>query len=213
MTSKRERHILRKISQRFVNGLIILVPAAITIAVVMETLHLTEGVLGRHLPFYFPGMGILTLFAVIYLAGWLSSYWALRKILKLGENLLNKIPVIKFIYGSVKHLSVAVFESRSMFNDVVIIPYMGSYAIGFVMADVPKGIQEKLGGAYISVFVPWSINMTSGTSLIVKRENAIYMDISVEEALQYVLTAGAVMPSDVTPEDIKEYIAAGKAEA
>ena len=55
--------------------------------------------------------------------------------------------------------------------------------------------------------------MTSGTSLIVKRENAIYMDISVEEALQYVLTAGAVMPSDVTPEDIKEDIAAGKAEA
>ena len=68
----------RLISKRFINGLIVLVPIVITLFVVWETLNFTEGVLGRHLPFYFPGMGLVTLLFVIYLVGWLSSSWFLR---------------------------------------------------------------------------------------------------------------------------------------
>ena len=63
----------KRFSRRFINGLIILVPLAITIFVVLETLHFTEGILGKHLPFYFPGMGIITVLLVIYLTGWAST--------------------------------------------------------------------------------------------------------------------------------------------
>ena len=101
---KEERHsgsFSRRVSRRFINGLILLVPLAITFFVVAETLHFTEGVLGKHLPFYFPGMGIVTLLAVIYLTGWASSYWATRRLIHLGELLLGKIPFVKFIYNSV----------------------------------------------------------------------------------------------------------------
>ena len=188
----------KRISRRFINGLIILVPLAITVFVVLETLNFTEGVLGKHLPFYFPGMGIVTLLLVIYLTGWASAYWAARRLIYIGETLLSKIPVIKFIYNSVKHLSTAVFESNNMFDHVVLVPFHQSQALGFIMADVPQTLKDKLGDDYVCVFVPWSLNMTSGTNLFVKKSDVTYLDISSESALQYMLTAGAVMPKRIS---------------
>ena len=188
----------KRISRRFINGLIILVPLAITGFVVLETLNFTEGVLGKHLPFYFPGMGIVTLLLVIYLTGWASGYWAARRLIYIGETLLGKIPVIKFIYNSVKHLSTAVFESNNMFDHVVLVPFHQSQALGFIMADVPQTLKDKLGDDYVCVFVPWSLNMTSGTNLFVKKSDVTYLDISSESALQYMLTAGAVMPKRIS---------------
>ncbi|WP_294158230.1 DUF502 domain-containing protein [uncultured Selenomonas sp.] len=183
-----------RLTRRMINGLILLVPIAITVFVISETLDFTEGVLGRHLPFYFPGLGILTLLGVIYITGWLSSYWFMRRVIRWAEGIVGKIPIVKFIYNSVKHLSTAVFESNSMFEHVVLVPFHQSKAIGFLMADVPPALQEKLGDDYVCVFVPWSLNMTSGTNLFVKKSDVIYLDISSESALQYMLTAGAVMP-------------------
>ena len=188
----------KRISRRFINGLIILVPLAITVFVVLETLNFTEGVLGKHLPFYFPGMGIVTLLLVIYLTGWASGYWAARRLIYIGETLLGKISVIKFIYNSVKHLSTAVFESNNMFDHVVLVPFHQSQALGFIMADVPQTLKDKLGDDYVCVFVPWSLNMTSGTNLFVKKSDVTYLDISSESALQYMLTAGAVMPKRIS---------------
>jgi len=195
--SKRDNYfhyLSGRISRRFINGLMLLVPLAITLFVVAETFHFTEGVLGQHLPFYFPGMGLIVILLFIYLTGWLSSYWLTRRLINLGEKILSKIPVVKFIYNSVKHLSSAVFESNSMFDQVVLVPFHQSKAIGFIMAEVPEMLAEKLGDEYVCVFVPWSLNMTSGTNLFVKKQDVIYLDISSESALQYMLTAGAVMP-------------------
>ena len=185
---------MNKVSKRFINGLILLVPLAITVFVVTEVLNFTEIVLGKHFPVYYPGMGIVTVRLVIYLVGWLSSYWFMKRVISYGEWLLGKIPVVKFIYNSVKHLSTAVFESNNMFDHVVLVPFHQSRALGFVMAEVPAVLREKLGDDYVCVFVPWSLNMTSGTNLFVKKSDVIYLDISNESALQYMLTAGAVMP-------------------
>ena len=185
---------MNKVSKRFINGLILLVPLAITVFVVMEVLNFTEIVLGKHFPVYYPGMGIVTVLLAIYFVGWLSSYWFMKRMISYGEWVLGKIPVVKFIYNSVKHLSTAVFESNNMFDHVVLVPFHQSRALGFVMAEVPAVLREKLGDDYVCVFVPWSLNMTSGTNLFVKKSDVIYLDISNESALQYMLTAGAVMP-------------------
>jgi uncharacterized membrane protein len=66
------------------------------------------------------------------------------------------------------------------------------------MADVPQTLKDKLGDDYVCVFVPWSLNMTSGTNLFVKKSDVTYLDISSESALQYMLTAGAVMPRRIS---------------
>lgn len=212
---------MNKVSKRFINGLILLVPLAITVFVVAEVLNFTEIVLGKHFPVYYPGMGIVTVLLAIYLVGWLSSYWFMKRVISYGEWLLGKIPVVKFIYNSVKHLSTAVFESNNMFDHVVLVPFHQSRALGFVMAEVPEVLREKLGDDYVCVFVPWSLNMTSGTNLFVKKSDVIYLDISNESALQYMLTAGAVMPqrqSAAAPQDVgsmtrlaDEVVAASKA--
>lgn len=194
MSEEHRSRLSKRISRRFVNGLILLVPIVITLLVVSEVLHFTEGVLGKHLPFYFPGLGIITVVLGIYFVGWISSYWIMRRMIHYGEVLLGKIPVVKFIYNSVKHLSTAVFESNNMFDHVVLVPFHQSKALGFIMADVPPVLKEKLGDDYVCVFVPWSLNMTSGTNLFVRKQDVIYLDISSESALQYMLTAGAVMP-------------------
>ncbi|WP_278503224.1 DUF502 domain-containing protein [Mitsuokella multacida] len=194
MSEEHKSRLSKRISRRFVNGLILLVPIVITLLVVSEVLHFTEGVLGKHLPFYFPGLGIITVVLGIYFVGWISSYWIMRRMIHYGEVLLGKIPVVKFIYNSVKHLSTAVFESNNMFDHVVLVPFHQSKALGFIMADVPPVLKEKLGDDYVCVFVPWSLNMTSGTNLFVRKQDVIYLNISSESALQYMLTAGAVMP-------------------
>lgn len=201
MSEEHRSRLSKRISRRFVNGLILIVPIVITLLVISEVLHFTEGVLGKHLPFYFPGLGIITVVLGIYFVGWISSYWIMRRMIHYGEALLGKIPVVKFIYNSVKHLSTAVFESNNMFDHVVLVPFHQSKALGFIMADVPPVLKEKLGDDYVCVFVPWSLNMTSGTNLFVRKQDVIYLDISSESALQYMLTAGAVMPKRLVRED------------
>ena len=142
------RRAMKRISRRFVNGLLVLVPVVITLLVIEWTLRFTEGVLGQYLPFYFPGMGIITLVLIIYLAGWASTNWVLAKLISLGENMIGTIPFVKFIYTSVKRLSEAVLDPRSNFKRVVHVPYQGARALGFVMADLPPRFQEAMGGGY-----------------------------------------------------------------
>jgi uncharacterized membrane protein len=140
----------------------------------------------------------LTVLVMIVLVGWLSSYWVMQKLIKIGESLLTRIPFVKFIYNSVKHLSTAVFESNSLFREVVLVPYPSeaTKAIGFVMKELSPSISSALDEEHICVFIPWSLNMTSGTNLIVPKKSVVYLDISSEAALQYVLTAGMVMPEE-----------------
>lgn len=194
MTVEKKNNDGSAVSRYFINGLIVLIPVAITLLVVKEVLDLTEGALGKNLPFYFPGLGLITLLVIIFVVGWISSHWLLKKLIAFGESLLDKIPVVKFIYKSVKQFSTAMFESNSLFKTVVLVPFHQSLTMGFLISDAPTVVNEKLDGEYVCVFVPWSLNMTSGTNLFVKKTDVIFVDVKPEDALRFMLTAGAVKP-------------------
>jgi len=187
---------MKWISKYFINGLIVIVPFAITVFVILQIFSFAESMLGRHLPIHFPGIGLIAVVLLILVVGWLSSHWALRQLLVLGERLVGTIPIVKFIYNSVKQLSTAVFESQQLFKQAVLVPYPhpGVKTLGFIMPELSEPFTTKLEEEHVCVFIPMSLNMTAGFNIMVPKRDIIILDIAGENALQYVLTAGAVMP-------------------
>lgn len=192
LIEKKKNSLSDKIAEQFLNGLIVLVPPAITAFVMMWLLNLTEGTIVQYLPVKFPGAGLISILLFIWLVGIISGHNFPKKIIHLCEFILSKIPVVKFIYSSVKQFSKAIFETNSSFQRVVLVPYHESLALGFLMNNIPEAVREKIGDEYVCVFVPWSLNMTSGKNLFVKRSNVIHVDMKPEDALKFLLTAGTI---------------------
>ena len=88
------------------------------------------------------------------------------------------------------------FDSKKMFKQAVLIPYPHKdvRSLGFVMTNLSKPLTEVLDEEYVCVFIPWSINMTSGSNVFVPKRDVIYLNVSSETAIQYFLTAGVIMP-------------------
>ena len=191
---------MTKLSTYFLNGVIVLVPIAITLFVVNHVFGFTEWIVGRFLPngMHFPGMALLVMLVGIVLIGRLSTHWFLQRLLAWGEKLLNRIPGVKFVYNSVKQLSSAMLDSKSLLKQPVLVPFPhpGVKALGFITSDVADSLSQKLQGEHLCVFVPMSLNMTAGFNILVPREDVVLLDVTSESALQYVLTAGAIMPKN-----------------
>ncbi len=193
---KKEKSLAEKISEQFMNGIIIVAPPAITTVVVMWILNITENKIGVELEKYFHvhffGLGLISILIFIWIVGFVFGHALGQKIIKYGEHLLDKIPIVKFIYGSVKQVSKALFESDSSFQRVVLVPYNGALVMGFLMKNIPEAVHEKLGDEYVCVYMPWSLNMTAGLNLFVKRSELILLDMELEDGLQFILTAGTM---------------------
>lgn len=189
---------MNKISKYFLNGVIVLVPIAITVFVVSQVFVFTEWLVGRFLPPFlrFPGMALLVMVSLIVLIGLLSTHWALKWLLTWAEVMVNRIPGIKFVYNSVKQLSSAMLDSKSLLKNPVLVPFphTNSRALGFITSEVSESIAKKMPGRHVCVFVPMSLNMTAGFNLFVPEEDVTPLDVTSESALQYVLTAGSIMP-------------------
>ncbi len=187
---------MKLVSKYFINGLIVIVPIAITAFVIVYIFAFTERLLGQYLPVHFPGLSLVVVLLLIVLVGWLSSHWLLKKLLGYGERLVGSIPVVKFIYNSVKQLSTAVFESQKLLQNAVLVPYPhpGVKALGFVMPELSAPLAGQFDEEHVCVFVPMSLNLTAGFNIILPRRDIIPLEVTSESALQYVITAGAIMP-------------------
>ena len=188
-----------QISSSFFKGLLIVVPPAITVFVVTWLFELTESTIGKYLPAKIPGAGLAIVLVGIWIVGVLSGNFLSKKILEFFDGLISKIPVVKFIYKSVKQVSKAVFESDSMFKSVVLVPYQKSYVMGFQILHVPEPVREKLGDDYVCVYMPWSMNMTAGMNFFVKKSDVIQLDMLPQDALQFILTAGTITTAGLLP--------------
>lgn len=139
----------------------------------------------------FPGIGVGIVVLLAYIAGILASSIFGRKILAFGENLLERIPVFKYIYRGIRQIMTSFSEPRSTgFMQVVFVEYprKGIHSIGFITNVLHTKTEEK----FYTVFIPTSPNPTSGFMEIVKEEELTRTDISVEEALRVVVSAGRV---------------------
>jgi len=190
----------------FITGLLILVPLAITVWV----LNLIIGTMDQSLlllpeswrpeaivGFHIPGLGTILTLLIIFLTGLAARNFIGRQIVSLWEGILTRIPVVKSIYSSVKQVSDTLFSSSgNAFRKAVLIQYprQGSWTIAF-LTGVPGGeVRNHLHGDFISVYVPTTPNPTSGFFLMLPRADSIELEMSVDEALKYIVSMGVVAP-------------------
>ena len=201
--NKEKKTIAEHISSNFFKGLLIVVPPAITVFVVMWLFNLTESSIGKFLPVQIPGMGLAIVLVTIWIAGVLSGNFLSKAIIEFFDLMISKIPIVKFIYGSVKQVTKALFESDSAFKNVVLVPYQKSYVLGFLLLTLPEPVREKLDDEYVCVYIPWSMNMTAGMNLFVKKSDVIYLNMAPPDAFQFILTAGTISAAGITSEGLK----------
>jgi uncharacterized membrane protein len=192
----------------FITGLLVLVPLSITLWV----LHLIVGTLDQSLllmpekwrpesmlGFYLPGLGTILTLLIILLTGLVTRNFFGNRLLQWWELLLNRIPVVNSIYSSVKQVSDTLLSpSGNAFRKAVLIqyPHANCWTIAF-QTGVPGGdVKTHLQGDYISVYVPTTPNPTSGFFLMLRRADAIELDMTVDEALKYIISMGVVAPAE-----------------
>lgn len=190
----------------FITGLLVVVPIWGTI-LVLKTLFVTlDGLLGDILEKYLtkryvPGAGILILASVILLAGLLATNIMGRRVVKLWEGLLQRVPLVRGIYATLKSMmDVLSFQdqnkSTSKYSRVVMIefPRKGQYALALVTGVTPGEVQDISQDRVINVYVPTSPNPTSGYLLFVPESELIPVGMSVDEAMKMMFSGGMYTP-------------------
>ena len=204
MNEDKPQSFKEKVSSSFLRGLLVVIPPAITVFVVVWHFDLTESMMTKILPSHIPGTGLLVVIVGIWIIGVLSGNFLSKALIELFDALIDKIPIVKFIYGSVKQVTKALFESDSAFKNVVLVPYQKSYVLGFLMLTLPEPVREKLGDDYVCVYMPWSMNMTAGMNLFVKKTDVIYLNMSPPDAFQFILTAGTISPAGLVSKGLAD---------
>ena len=187
-------------------GLLVLVPLAITVAVldwIVGTLDQTLKILpqswhpDRLLGFHMPGFGVLLALAIVLLIGAVASNFLGRKLVGWWDALLGRIPIVRSIYSSVKQVSDTLFsENGNAFRKALLIqwPREGVWTIGFQTGTPGGDVVNHLPGEFLSVYVPTTPNPTGGYFVMLKKSDCIELKMSVDEALTYVISMGVVAP-------------------
>jgi uncharacterized membrane protein len=187
----------------FLTGLLVVTPIWGTV-LILKTLFVTvDGILGEAVAemvpgHYIPGLGIVMLILLIFTVGLLAANFMGRQIVKIWEDLLSRLPLVRGIYSTLKSMmDILSFSERGSYRRVVLIqfPKNGHYCFAFV-TGVTKGETTVLGpDPLIHVYVPTSPNPTSGYFLLVPEREVTSVDITVEEAMKLIVSGGLYSPS------------------
>ncbi|WP_017941369.1 MULTISPECIES: DUF502 domain-containing protein [unclassified Thioalkalivibrio] len=158
-----------------------------------------EAILG----FSIPGAGIVLAVVVVFVTGVVVANIVGRKLVSVGESIVRRIPLVSSIYGAVKQVTETVLsDGGQAFRKVILIEYprRGLWSVGFMTGMAAGEVQDRTERDVVTVFVPTTPNPTSGFVLMVPREEAIELDMTVEDGLKFVMSMGVVTPLK-SPED------------
>ncbi len=190
-----------------ITGLLIWIPLAITLWVlnlIVSTMDSTLLLLPSSLQpatwmgFHMPGLGVVLTLIVLFLTGVFAANMMGQRLVRVGESALARIPIVKTIYSGVKQVSDTLFSSSGQaFRKAVLVnfPHSEAWTVAF-LTGVPGGeVAARVGAGYISVYIPTTPNPTSGYFIIVPRSQVLELDMSVDEALKYVISMGVAAPT------------------
>ena len=190
----------------FITGLLVLVPLFITVWVISGLVGMMDQSLlllpetwrpKAQLGLDIPGMGAILTLLIIFFTGVIATNFFGKRLILVWEALLARVPVVKSIYASVKQVSDTLFsDSGNAFRQAVLVqfPRPGTWTIAFVTGKPGGDVANHLSGDYLSVYVPTTPNPTGGYFLMLPRADVVELDMSVDEALKYIISMGVVAP-------------------
>jgi uncharacterized membrane protein len=213
------------IKKYLLTGLIVWLPLAITIWVLLWLIGMLDAVFGGFLSIFaavtpvglapgiellrhIPGLGVLLVFSVMLVTGALVANVAGRWWIEQWDRLFTNIPIVKSIYNSVKKVSDTLFSSNgNAFRTAMLVQYprAGSWTIAFQTGAPIGEVASHLGDDFVSVYVPTTPNPTSGFFLMLPKSDVIELDMSVDEALTYVISMGSVAPAPHAPQAVSPH--------
>ncbi|MCB1110459.1 MAG: DUF502 domain-containing protein [Chlamydiia bacterium] len=204
----------------FITGLVILLPLAVTIAIVVFIVNfLTKPFIGivsgflkdfnlinKGFLFLSPDQVVLygsklliliCLFLFTLLLGMIARWFFFKALLNLSDKILHRIPLINKVYKTTQEIIKTIFVTdKSSFKQVVMVPFPkgGSYVMGLISREAPKACSDGAGGELYSVLVPTTPNPTTGFLLMYKKEEIIFLDLKPEQAIKYIVSCGVITP-------------------
>lgn len=214
ISAEKERPgFLRLLRNRFFTGLVIALPLAATVWLISFLVTFVDDMVWSILPkelnpaerlqellgFNIPGIGLVLAIIALFFLGVIASNFIGGSILRFGERLLGRVPVVSNVYGGLKQIvgTVAQSDERN-FKEVCLLEYPrpGLWAIGFVTAELKGAPKNYLKGDYVSIFVPTTPNPTSGFLLFSKRKDLKILDMTPEEGAKMIISGGIVSNDD-----------------
>jgi uncharacterized membrane protein len=194
------------VKKYFITGLLIWIPLVITIWVLKlivdvldQSLLLlpsqfhTENLLGVHIP----GLGVILTVVIVFATGLFATNFFGAQLVEIWHEILHRIPVVNSIYSSVKQISDTLFSSSGQaFRKALLVqwPRPGMWTIAFLTGTPGGDVANHLPPDCLSVYVPTTPNPTGGYFVIVLRKDVIELDMTVDQALKYVISMGTVPP-------------------
>ncbi len=204
----------------FITGLVILLPLAVTIAIVVFTVNfLTKpffGIVSSFLQdfgifskgFFFLShqqvvlygskiLILICLFVFTLFLGMIARWFFFKSLLTLSDKVLHRIPLINTVYKTTQEIIKTIFVTdKSSFKQVVMVPFPkpGTYVMGLVSRESPKACSDKAGSELFSVLIPTTPNPTTGFLLMYKKEDMLFLDLKPEQAIKYIVSCGVITP-------------------
>jgi uncharacterized membrane protein len=197
------RHRLRNY---LIAGLLVILPVAVTVLVLVAIFRFLDNLLGPVFHYMLgrrvPGLGLVTGIALILATGAMASNVLGRRVVGLFDRVMLRIPLARTIYAATKQVSDGLFQqNRAAFKQAVLIewPRQGLYSIGFVTGETRGEAQEKTRDRVVNVFIVTTPNPTTGFLCLVPESELIPLEMSLEDALKMVVSAGIVTPASRLP--------------
>ncbi|NGQ90794.1 DUF502 domain-containing protein [Rhodobacter sp. HX-7-19] len=214
-----KRTVLGALRASFLTGLVVVLPTGLTLWLIWSVVGWLDGwilplipaayqpeeivhrLFGPDVAFPLRGVGVAVFLVFTVLIGWMARGFLGRAFMGQAELLVDRVPVVRSVYGGLKQITETVFAQKEKTFDrtcLVEFPRPGAWAVGLV-ASSPKGeIAAKLPGDMIAVFVALT-PLTSGVLIYVPREDVIYLDMKPDEAAKLVVSGGLVYPAQKEP--------------
>ena len=192
----------------FLTGLLVILPISITVYVIWILIRAMDAILkyipAKYLPetylqIHIPGLGLILVVILVFVVGLLTRNIIGRKIVHLGENIVDRIPLVRVLYTGVKQLLEPLFlQKTNAFKRVALIEYprRGAYVIGFITGESKGEVQNKTSKDMMNVFVPTTPNPTSGFYILIPEDEVVYLNMSVEDAFKLIISGGIVSPPE-----------------